>query len=163
MSNEKQIAIGSIAYRRAHRRLPSSNYFIDDFTVEYESGYLKSLEVFQCPGTGEFRVDDTNKLNGSTSYMKSGNFFSEDVELSGGGNSGFGNNPYDIDPSNPQFDKWANGKLTEYGIYDRGDFHEGRINFMSYESMTGRVISDTSVFWSLTKQRTVDKKDQAEP
>ncbi len=140
-NNLRQLGLAANMYQNDFKNYPYTLRFLDDFTQFYP--YLKSLPVFVCKGSpfSVSRVPDTASLVGKTDYLYCfmGTYF-EDLEKNtgknnsnkgNGGNNGMGNNigPYQIDPSNPKFQRIAGDKIQDRVIYDRtGPAHAGRIN-----------------------------------
>lgn len=137
-NNLRQLALAANMYLNDYKAYPYTERFLDDFTQF--NLYTKSLPVFVCKGSPftVSRLTDSSSLVGKTDYLYCfmGNYF-VDLEKNAtktkgsGNNNGMGNNisPYQIDPSNPKFQRIASDKIQDLVIYDRtGPAHAGRIN-----------------------------------
>ena len=140
-NNLRQLGLAANMYLNDYKKYPYTERFLDDFTQFYF--YTKSLPVFVCKGSPFTisRLPDSASLVGKTDYLYCfmGTYF-VDLEKNAaknnsnkgnGGNNGMGNNigPYQIDPSNPKFQRVVADKIQDLVIYDRrGPAHSGRIN-----------------------------------
>lgn len=139
-NNLRQLALAANMYQNDYKKYPYTERFLDDFTQFYP--YLKTFPVFVCKGSPftVSKVKNASALIGKTDYLYCfmGAYF-VDLEKNAdkgtgkgsGNNSGAGNNvgPYQIDPSNPRFERVVAEKIQDMVIYDRtGPAHSGRIN-----------------------------------
>jgi len=115
MNNMRQIAIGCQGYMHDNKnQMPYVTRWLDDFTPVYP--YVRSFKVFKCPSTktpyptklsdlSGVYAQKTSKKDESTLASVGDYFYCStitDIEKNNNYNNGMGNNPYHLDPSNPQ-------------------------------------------------------------
>ena len=148
INNLRQMAIAANLYARTHdETYPVRERFLDDFTpfFKYMGG---SRDIFVCPGNPNSvgKIESDAQLVGGTDYLYWAAFDIPDVEKNGGHNNGHGNNDwsYNIDPSNPKFQRILADKIKQPVVYDRcGPAHFGTIDIVYLEE--GRVVTQNDM------------------
>ena len=157
MSNLREISMGYNLYRKDHMKYPLNTWFLDDFSPVYT--YIKNTGVFNCKGENDIVVDNVSQLNSQTPYLRHMDLTDmEDWELSNSSsNGGGGNNPYGLDPSNPNFDRWIAGKLKIEGLHDKDISYHGSYNFIIMDKGSYMPIYSTELLWEMKANRTLQK------
>lgn len=176
-NNLHQICLAYHAYQADYKKFPLPYRWLDDFSPIYP--YERSLDIFTCPNRMPIRkLQDESDLIGNTDYYVNTMTGFEDIELKGGnqnrnrnqnqngngnngngnngnnsnGNNGHGNNdsPYDIDPSNPVFERVFADKLNIPAVYDRyGPAHLDRINIANLSDSSVETMDSMNQLWTL--------------
>ena len=157
MSNLREISMGYNLYRKDYMKYPLNTWFLDDFSPVYT--YIKNTGVFNCKGENDIVVDDVSQLNAQTPYLRHMDLTDmEDWELSTStSNGGGGNNPYGLDPSNPNFPSWIAGKLKIEGLHDKDISYHGSYNFIIMDKGSYMPIYSTELLWEMKDNRTLQK------